>query len=66
VTPKEEHYYINFLSYAHNFLDTTMDAAAFEDAVRELYGIHAYIIFTIDKVVHACWKQVEIILFADI
>ena len=33
-----------------NLLDGNMDAVAYEDTLREMFGIHAYISFTLDKV----------------
>ena len=33
-----------------NLLDGNMDAQAYEDTLREMFGIHAYISFTLDKV----------------
>ena len=34
-----------------NLLDGNMDAQAYEDTLREMFGIHAYISFTLDKVI---------------
>ena len=36
-----------------------MEASAFEDALRELFGIHAYIVFTMDKIVQNIVRQVR-------
>ena len=33
-----------------NLLDGNMDSQAYEDTLREMFGIHAYITFTLDKV----------------
>jgi hypothetical protein len=33
-----------------NLLDGNMDSQAYEDTLREMFGIHAYISFTLDKV----------------
>ena len=33
-----------------NLLDGNMDAQSYEDTLREMFGIHAYISFTLDKV----------------
>jgi hypothetical protein len=33
-----------------NLLDGNMDAQAYEDTLREMFGIHAYVSFTLDKV----------------
>ena len=45
-----EHYYPAFLDMVKNLLDGNMDAVAYEDTLREMFGIHAYISFTLDKV----------------
>lgn len=44
-----EDYYPAFLDMLKNVLDGNMDANNFEDSMREMYGIHAYISFTLDK-----------------
>ena len=33
-----------------NLLDGNMDGQAYEDTLREMFGIHAYNSFTLDKV----------------
>ena len=33
-----------------NLLDGNMDPQAYEDTLREMFGIHAYVSFTLDKV----------------
>ena len=33
-----------------NLLDGNMDAQTYEDTLREMFGIHAYVSFTLDKV----------------
>ena len=33
-----------------NVLDGNMDSQAYEDTLREMFGIHAYKSFTLDKV----------------
>lgn len=45
-----EEYYPVFLDMLKNVLDGNMDSNNFEDSMREMYGIHAYISFTLDKV----------------
>ena len=52
-----EDYYATFLDMVKNLLDGNMDAQAYEDTLREMFGIHAYISFTLDKVwIFLCWK----------
>ena len=57
-TPADE-FYPTFLDIARNLLDGNMDSATYEDQLREMFGIHAYIVFTLDKVVHNCVRQLQ-------
>lgn len=43
-----------------NVLDGNMESTAYEDTLREMFGIHAYIAFTLDKVVTYAVRQVSI------
>lgn len=45
-----DQYYPAFLDMVKNVLDGNMDSNAYEDTLREMFGIHAYIAFTLDKV----------------
>lgn len=38
-----------------------MEPTQYEDTLREMFGINAYIAFTLDKVVHNCVRQVKIV-----
>jgi len=42
-----------------NVLDGNMESTAYEDTLREMFGIHAYIAFTLDKVVNYAVRQVS-------
>ena len=42
-----------------NVLDGNMESTAYEDTLREMFGIHAYIAFTLDKVVSYAVRQVN-------
>jgi paired amphipathic helix protein Sin3a len=42
-----------------NLLDGNMDSSSYEDSLREMFGIHAYIAFTMDKIIHNCVRQVR-------
>jgi len=53
-----EDYYPAFLDMVKNVLDGNMDSNAYEDTLREMFGIHAYIAFTLDKVVTYAVRQV--------
>ncbi|XP_037949848.1 uncharacterized protein LOC119680899 isoform X2 [Teleopsis dalmanni] len=54
-----EDYYPTFLDMLKNVLDGNMDANTFEDSMREMFGIHAYISFTLDKVVSNAVRQLQ-------
>lgn len=55
-----EDYYPAFLDMVKNVLDGNMDSSTYEDSLREMFGIHAYIAFTLDKVVSYAVRQVII------
>lgn len=57
-----EDYYPAFLDMVKNVLDGNMDSNAYEDTLREMFGIHAYIAFTLDKVVTYAVRQVAVCL----
>lgn len=52
-------YYPAFLDIVRNLLDGNMESTQYEDTLREMFGIHAYIAFTLDKVVHNCVRQLQ-------
>ena len=52
-----EDYYPAFIDMVKNLLDGNMDAQSYEDTLREMFGIHAYISFTLDKV--SLWLRLE-------
>ena len=54
-----DEYYAAFLDMVKNLLDGNMESSAFEDTLREMFGIHAYVAFTMDKVVTNCVRQVR-------
>lgn len=64
VEPDE--YYPYFLDMVKNLLDGNLESSQYEDTMRELFGIHAYISFTMDKVVQNIVRQVVISLVQDI
>jgi histone deacetylase complex regulatory component SIN3 len=53
-----EDYYPYFLEMVKNLLDGNLEASQFEDQLREMFGIHAYIGFTMDKLVQNMVRQV--------
>ena len=54
-----EDYYPAFLEMVKNVLDGNMESNAYEDTLREMFGIHAYIAFTMDKVVTYAVRQLQ-------
>ncbi|TGZ43780.1 Paired amphipathic helix protein Sin3a, partial [Temnothorax longispinosus] len=54
-----EDYYPAFLDMVKNVLDGNMESTAYEDTLREMFGIHAYIAFTLDKVVNYAVRQLQ-------
>lgn len=42
-----------------NLLDGNMDSSSYEDSLRDMFGIHAYMAFTMDKIIHNCVRQVN-------
>ncbi|RNA00678.1 paired amphipathic helix Sin3a isoform X2, partial [Brachionus plicatilis] len=55
-------YYPAFLDIVRNLLDGNMDSVQYEDTLREMFGIYAYIAFTLDKVVHNCVRQLQFLV----
>lgn len=60
-----EDYYPAFLDMVRNVLDGNMDTNAYEDTLREMFGIHAYIAFTLDKVVTYAVRQLQHLVSDD-
>ena len=54
-----EDYYPTFLEMVRNLLDGNVDSVSYEDSLREMFGIHAYISFTLDKVVINSVRQLQ-------
>lgn len=54
-----ENYYTAFLEIVKNLLDGNIEPNAYEDTLREMFGIHAYIAFTLDKVVQYAVRQLQ-------
>lgn len=54
-----EDYYPATLDMVKNVLDGNMDSTTYEDTLREMFGIHAYIAFTLDKVVSHAVRQLQ-------
>ncbi|CAG7726194.1 unnamed protein product [Allacma fusca] len=54
-----EYYYPFFLELVRNLLDGNIEAGNYEDTLREMFGIHAYIAYTLDKVVANAVRQLQ-------
>ncbi|XP_063866236.1 paired amphipathic helix protein Sin3a-like isoform X2 [Scylla paramamosain] len=54
-----EDYYPAMLDMIKNVLDGNLESTAYEDTLREMFGIHAYTGFTLDKVVTGAVRQLQ-------
>ncbi|XP_077423344.1 SIN3 transcription regulator family member Aa [Vanacampus margaritifer] len=61
-----EVYYSAFLEMVRNLLDGNMEASQYEDSLREMFTIHAYIAFTMDKLVQSIVRQLQHIVSDEI
>lgn len=61
-----EDYYSAFLEMVRNLLDGNMEASQYEDSLREMFTIHAYIAFTMDKLIQSIVRQVSTCLFVTL
>ena len=57
-----EDYYSAFLEMVRNLLDGNMEASQYEDSLREMFTIHAYTAFTMDKLIQSIVRQVSCLL----
>ena len=53
-----EEYYPTFLNMAKNFMEGNIDSSSYEDTCREMFGVHAYPTFTVDRLVQNIVRQV--------
>ncbi|XP_078481082.1 paired amphipathic helix protein Sin3a isoform X1 [Ciona intestinalis] len=54
-----EDYYPAFLDMVRNLLDGNMECSQYEDTLREMFTIHAYTAFTMDKLVQNIGKLLQ-------
>ncbi|KAA8590289.1 hypothetical protein FQN60_014223, partial [Etheostoma spectabile] len=47
-----------FLEMVRNLLDGNMEASQYEDSLREMFTIHAYIAFTMDKLIQSILQHI--------
>lgn len=52
-------YYNTLLDLIRSLLDGNIESGTYEDQLREMFGIHAYMAFTLDKVVSNTVRQVR-------
>ena len=52
-------YFKHFLELTEELLDNHLDGILYEDAVREMFNVNAYKVFTIDKLVLVTVRQVS-------
>ncbi|XP_073964525.1 SIN3 transcription regulator family member A [Choristoneura fumiferana] len=58
-TSSPAEYYTALLELVRGVLDGNTEAAAYEDAAREMFGIHAYPAYTLDKLVWNAVRQLQ-------
>ena len=54
-----EEYYPTFLNMAKNYMEGNIDGSTYEDTCREMFGVHAYLVFTLDRLVQNIVRQVR-------
>ncbi|XP_064388294.1 paired amphipathic helix protein Sin3a-like isoform X2 [Halichondria panicea] len=59
---KVEEYYPTFLNMAKNFMEGNIDTTTYEDTCREMFGVNAYVVFTIDRLVQNIVRQLHAII----
>uniref|UniRef100_A0A2K6MG11 SIN3 transcription regulator family member A n=1 Tax=Rhinopithecus bieti TaxID=61621 RepID=A0A2K6MG11_RHIBE len=55
-----EDYYPAFLDMVRSLLDGNIDSSQYEDSLREMFTIHAYIAFTMDKLIQSIVRQLDL------
>ncbi|XP_065808778.1 paired amphipathic helix protein Sin3a-like isoform X5 [Labrus bergylta] len=61
-----EDYYSVFLEMVRNLLDGNMEPVQYEDSLREMFTIHAYIAFTMDKLIQSIVRQLQHLVTDDV
>lgn len=61
-----EEYYPAFLDMVRSLLDGSIDPTQYEDTLREMFTIHAYVGFTMDKLVQSITRQLHHLVSDDI
>ena len=58
--------YSCFLELVRSLLDGNVELSSFEDQLRDMFGIHAYVAFTIDKLIQNITRQLQYIMTKDV
>ena len=58
--------YSYFLELIRSLLEGNVEMSSFEDQLRDMFGIHAYVAFTIDKLLQNISRQLQYIATKDI
>lgn len=58
--------YGTMLEMVKSVLDCSMDPSTYEDTLRNMFGIHAYIGFTLDRIVSYAVRQVQSLVTEDV
>uniref|UniRef100_A0A671Q6S6 Paired amphipathic helix protein Sin3a-like n=1 Tax=Sinocyclocheilus anshuiensis TaxID=1608454 RepID=A0A671Q6S6_9TELE len=61
-----EDHYSAALEMVRNLLDGNMETSQYEDQLREMFTIHAYIAFTMDKLIQSIVRQLQHIVSDEI
>jgi paired amphipathic helix protein Sin3a len=61
-----DEYYPTFLNMAKSFMEGSVDSSSYEDTCREMFGVHAYLTFTIDRLVQNIVRQLHAIIADDV
>ncbi|XP_072236154.1 paired amphipathic helix protein Sin3a-like isoform X2 [Leuresthes tenuis] len=61
-----EDYYSVFLEMMRNLLDGNMEPAQYEDSLREMFTVHAYVAFTMDKLIQSIVRQLQHLVSDDV
>ena len=56
-----DQYYPTFLNMAKALMEGNIDCSSYEDTCREMFGVHAYVVFTVDRLVQNIVRQVQCI-----
>uniref|UniRef100_A0A8C1R477 Paired amphipathic helix protein Sin3b n=1 Tax=Cyprinus carpio TaxID=7962 RepID=A0A8C1R477_CYPCA len=61
-----DEYYPAFLDMVRSLLDGNLESTQYEDTLREMFTIHAYIGFTIDKLVQNIVRQLQYLVSDEV